>query len=539
VTGRASAAPFGHGDAPVRNRNSVAGGYARIRPRRLTRPATVADNDRTMTGRQTLTITLAMCGLLLTATVALWLVGPAAAAQADADSPTEAAKPAGDGSGPATQPTSATDPSKPQRVIVQVNRRRTIHGTLQMHDDELIVVRDRSGELHSFPVSRVMRVVKLVDPVPGQTGVVFLNNGQTREGVIIEDAYEHVLMEIEGIRAKLSRDHVDHVELKPTFQQQYESYKAQLQPGQTRNHLTLCHWLIDQRKYELARTELLELLKHDPENHEANRMMRIVEAQLELLAGGFRTSEDQRENGAEDGDGSKRSGPVYAKDLLPKEIISAEDVNIIRVYEIDFENPPRVSVSPETIRKLIEHYGTSELMPASQTERTELFRADYFEEEVRRRLASLYGTENLYEGGLEVRTTLEPRLQAIAEQALHDDGAEGAHHEERAMREVHDAERAEDDREPQRDERVGAPLVEPVQDLQEYRVHRPVPSGEVRPPERGGLEETALSTAIKPRDAPAGPLLRSCQWTPLFPASARYRRDRSSGNACGSCPLRS
>jgi len=332
-----------------------------------------------MTGRQTLTITLAMCGLLLTATVALWLVGPAAAAQADADSPTEAAKPAGDGSGPATQPTSATDPSKPQRVIVQVNRRRTIHGTLQMHDDELIVVRDRSGELHSFPVSRVMRVVKLVDPVPGQTGVVFLNNGQTREGVIIEDAYEHVLMEIEGIRAKLSRDHVDHVELKPTFQQQYESYKAQLQPGQTRNHLTLCHWLIDQRKYELARTELLELLKHDPENHEANRMMRIVEAQLELLAGGFRTSEDQRENGAEDGDGSKRSGPVYAKDLLPKEIISAEDVNIIRVYEIDFENPPRVSVSPETIRKLIEHYGTSELMPASQTERTELFRADAIE----------------------------------------------------------------------------------------------------------------------------------------------------------------
>lgn len=52
--------------------------------------------------------------------------------------------------------------------------------------------------------------------------------------------------------------------------------------------------------------------------------------------------------------------------------------------------------------------------------RTELFRADYFEEEVRRRLASLYGTEKLYEGGLEVRTTLEPRLQAVAERALHD-----------------------------------------------------------------------------------------------------------------------
>lgn len=46
------------------------------------------------------------------------------------------------------------------------------------------------------------------------------------------------------------------------------------------------------------------------------------------------------------------------------------------------------------------------------------FRADYFEEEVRRRLADLYGSDNLYGGGLSVRTTLEPRLQTIAEQAL-------------------------------------------------------------------------------------------------------------------------
>lgn len=49
-----------------------------------------------------------------------------------------------------------------------------------------------------------------------------------------------------------------------------------------------------------------------------------------------------------------------------------------------------------------------------------LFRADYFEEAVRRRLASLYGAENLYEGGLSVRTSLEPRLQAIAERSLRD-----------------------------------------------------------------------------------------------------------------------
>jgi penicillin-binding protein 1A len=44
--------------------------------------------------------------------------------------------------------------------------------------------------------------------------------------------------------------------------------------------------------------------------------------------------------------------------------------------------------------------------------------ADYFAEEVRRDLIEEFGEDGLYEGGLSVRTTLDPRLQAIAEKAL-------------------------------------------------------------------------------------------------------------------------
>lgn len=41
------------------------------------------------------------------------------------------------------------------------------------------------------------------------------------------------------------------------------------------------------------------------------------------------------------------------------------------------------------------------------------FRADYFEEAVRRQLAQDYGSKKLYGGGLSVRTTLEPKLQLL------------------------------------------------------------------------------------------------------------------------------
>ncbi|MDP6896403.1 MAG: transglycosylase domain-containing protein, partial [Rhodospirillales bacterium] len=49
---------------------------------------------------------------------------------------------------------------------------------------------------------------------------------------------------------------------------------------------------------------------------------------------------------------------------------------------------------------------------------TEYVKADFFAEEVRRELMARYGEEQLYKGGLSVRTTIAPRLQEIADWAL-------------------------------------------------------------------------------------------------------------------------
>jgi penicillin-binding protein 1A len=46
--------------------------------------------------------------------------------------------------------------------------------------------------------------------------------------------------------------------------------------------------------------------------------------------------------------------------------------------------------------------------------------ADYFAEEVRRELAAVFGDDGVYEGGLSVRTTVDPALQRIADRSLRD-----------------------------------------------------------------------------------------------------------------------
>ena len=72
-------------------------------------------------------------------------------------------------------------------------------------------------------------------------------------------------------------------------------------------------------------------------------------------------------------------------------------------------------IDEETYQQAI----AEDLLMRPRTGRAE-FKAEYFAEEVRRRVGRMYGTKTLYEGGLSVRTSLEPKLQAIAERTLRD-----------------------------------------------------------------------------------------------------------------------
>jgi hypothetical protein len=287
---------------------------------------------------------------------------------------------------PATQTSpaqGAPSTNSQQRVVLYVNRTTELAGYVEQEDAELITIRTPRNQVESFPKSRVLRITRLVDPGPGQWGVVYLRDGQTREGTVIEDHFDYVLIEIKGIRAKLKRDTVDHVTLSPTFEQRYADAKAMLQPGHYESHLALCKWIVEQRRYELARTELLQLLEQT-DLPEAQRLLNQVDAVLALKNPTTMPASTQPDaDGADSSDASdsqpvRKSGPVYPADILPNQIISREDVNIIRVFEIDFDprHSTKITIAPDTIRELIEKYGSSKLIPASQTGRNSMFHAD-------------------------------------------------------------------------------------------------------------------------------------------------------------------
>jgi hypothetical protein len=308
--------------------------------------------------------------------------------------------------------------ARPQRVILVVNRTLEVPGYLALEDDDVIAVRDLKGQVQSFAKPRITQIVRLVDPRPGQEGMVILRDGQVREGVIIEDTFEHVLIDIHGIRAKLKRDTVSHVVLQPTFEEKYAEYKASLQPGMFDAHFGLCQWLFERRRYELAHQELMELLEQ-VEMPEARKLLRLVEAQVALKE---KPPRDEPTGEQSPPDSAAPSAAHSSDDDSPVEstlgpLLTKADVNIIRVYEIDFDHPPKITITPDTIRELIEKYGENKLVPASQTGRNAMFRAAADEPLEIVRLMFELRARDLYP---QIQVNSEPRALNLFRQRVHD-----------------------------------------------------------------------------------------------------------------------
>ena len=77
----------------------------------------------------------------------------------------------------------------------------------------------------------------------------------------------------------------------------------------------------------------------------------------------------------------------------------------------------RMALAGFIAREQAELAKTKQLTVYSRSE-TQFVQAPFFAEDVRRKLADQYGEEGLYKGGLSVRTTLDPKLQEIANKTL-------------------------------------------------------------------------------------------------------------------------
>lgn len=251
------------------------------------------------------------------------------------------------------------------RVIVHITRAKQVPGHVEYEDDSVLVVESLAGIHESWSKSQLLDILRLKDLPTPQRGTVILRSGKNRKGLIVRDDFDQVEILVSEIPIVMDRSEVSHIVLDPTFEEQYVDRKLLSRNGGIHAQLALCQWLINEREYDLARIELDEADMSQADG-DAARKFRSLNAQLKLHT----AKSDRTEPG---------TSPDKKKNNTTPRLLTFEEVNLVRVYEIDMTNPPRVLVPRDVIEELISRHGTSDLIPDTEAEQADLYRADSIE----------------------------------------------------------------------------------------------------------------------------------------------------------------
>jgi len=231
---------------------------------------------------------------------------------------------------------------------------------------------------------------------PGDPVIVVLTTGDTIYGELVSrDAYALVIR-VAGVDTTVRAEHVERVTRRRTSSERYRSMRAIIDDDDTPRLLLLCEWLIDEGLLDEARGELDVVLDREPTNPDAARMSRLLDQRIVLR---------DRAEGARPARGdapppTPQVSPPGRFEAGAFPLLSDEQVNLLKVYELDLSDPPRVLIDRNTVERFMSEYAGAAGMPRTEAERRGFYRKnphEILELMFRLRARELYGDVKVLE----------------------------------------------------------------------------------------------------------------------------------------------
>lgn len=205
--------------------------------------------------------------------------------------------------------------------------------------------------------------------------VVRLTSGQQMEGILIEQSAGKVVLRIGGIETTFPADKVLSVTKLPPVTERYAAMRAAIEDSDAEQLVALSEWLMRRGQLELAKAELDALLQRQPANGPAKRLQDLVRTQIMLRdsspVDANRSTSAPDANGDPDAsDGAARPG--IEPTSIP--LLSAEQINLMKVFEVDLTRPPPLVIARETMMRVMEQFSGHPLVPASREGREAILR---------------------------------------------------------------------------------------------------------------------------------------------------------------------
>lgn len=210
---------------------------------------------------------------------------------------------------------------------------------------------------------------------PGDEIVLVLDTGRRLRGeLVVEEDWSWVIA-VAGVRTTIRKEKVVGIRRIHPFEYYYDHLKATIPNNDYGRRLDFAEWIYRQKRYELATNEVELLLVANPNFEEARELLRRINISAEFEA---------RRTGAQGGArGPGSRNPAAAANtstptngLAGLRLLDRDEINLLRVYEVDLDNPPRMLADRDVIDLLLRDYGDSELIPTDPAERDRLYELD-------------------------------------------------------------------------------------------------------------------------------------------------------------------
>lgn len=202
--------------------------------------------------------------------------------------------------------------------------------------------------------------------------VVTLKTGQRIQGILAEATDKSVIVKVSGINATFAISDIAKYEFLPPLMERYRELRTAVGDDPTQI-AGLAAWLRERGKYELALLEVLRGLEINAEHPECRRLKVELEQQI-LLRSQARPGQ-AAPPAANPGDipGGGEVAPRRSR-IVDFPLLTQAQVDLIKVYEVDLAERPRVIIARDAMTRLMEENVGHPLVPVTKEGRDALLR---------------------------------------------------------------------------------------------------------------------------------------------------------------------
>ncbi|TVQ60530.1 MAG: tetratricopeptide repeat protein [Phycisphaerales bacterium] len=195
--------------------------------------------------------------------------------------------------------------------------------------------------------------------------ILILKGGQRITGTLISQDDTTIVLRVGAVDVRVPREDVEHLNVQRPARERYRELRSLIDDADSERLLQLAEWLRERGLYDEAMEEIAHVLSIEPDNPEALRLRLLINR---LIALRERTANDDAREPRE------RAVPRRAPVETDFPLLSEEQINLIKVYELDLSNPPRIIIPRATVERFLERYSEHPLVPTTREGRTAFHR---------------------------------------------------------------------------------------------------------------------------------------------------------------------